>query len=321
MEVICDVGTQPSQPKEAPLMSIGTFRVACRGFGEHEQRLLQQQLKMLRGRTEMEWHYVGDDRAAELTLLRDEDQPASSVVAVFKDGRFTMRHSVEWPLRIFGLYDLLTDCERDLAQHTPAKAPALSIRLSKIVSATYYDHEGLSFVILPHEDSLYCDIDDFETLVERMAALPEDLTAAPLNSAPGKQTLQHAYSLKRIIWALCLAEPAPIDQLEGAEATEYRIAAWPDYGEWKSTPALLRLAALYSRQYATVAEGVEFARASAEDVVAFLNACERCALGVSARNGRPKPTASVRPTEKTQEGLLLRLRKRLGMAFGKSNQT
>jgi hypothetical protein len=300
-------------------MSTGKFRVACRGFGQHEQGLLQQQLKMLRGRTQVEWHYVGEDRSAELTLLRDEDQPATSATAIFKDGRFTIRRTVEWPLRIVGLYDLLTGYEDDLADRKPLDTPPFSLRLSTIASATYFDHEGTRFVILPHEDSLFSDIEDFDTLLQRLETITGDLIAAPLNSAPGKETLQHVHSLKRLVWALCLAEPISPDTLGAMQASEYRIAAWPDYGEWQSSPALLRLAALYSRQFATIKDGEEFARASKTEVVAFLNACERCALGLSTRSARNEPPATSPIKTSAQEGMLSKLRKRLGMAFGRSN--
>lgn len=300
-------------------MSTTNLRVACQGFGEHEQGLLQQQLKMLRGRTALEWSYSADATGAQLLFVREANQAQGSATAVFKDGRFTLRKQVEWPLRIFGLYDLLSDCERDLPTASAAPSESLPARLATLTSATFYMHGPLRFVILPHEDRLFSDIAEFDSLLEALRGLPTDLMPAALTAAPGMDVLDQSYSLKRVIWALSLNEPIAPSRVVDASATAYRIGAWPDYGEWESSPALLRLAALYSRQFATVQEGVEFSRAAPEEVVAFLDGCERCGLVVTSRAKEAAAPAPA-PTEPIpDEGLLSRLRKRLGMAFGISS--
>ncbi|WP_462381315.1 hypothetical protein [Pseudomonas sp. Marseille-QA0892] len=300
-------------------MSTTTLGVACQGFGEHEQGLLQQQLKMLRGRTALEWSYLPQPADAQLVFVREANQPQGSATAVFKDGRFTLRKQVEWPLRIVGLYDLLSDCERDLPIASAAPSVSLPARLAGLTSATFYMHEALRFVILPHEDRLFSDIPEFETLLATLQNLPADLLPAPLSAAPGMDVLRQAYSLKRVVWALSLHEPIAAARLADMSATEYRIGAWPDYGEWESSPALLRLAALYSRQFATVQEGADFSRATPEEVVAFLDGCDRCGLAVTSRAKEAAVPAPSRPERIQDEGLLSRLRKRLGMAFGISS--
>lgn len=300
-------------------MSKTNLHVACQGFGEHEQGLLHQQLKMLRGRTALEWSYSAQATGAQLVFVREANQAQGSATAVFKDGRFTLRKQVEWPLRIFGLYDLLSDCERDLPTASAAPSETLPARLAALTSATFYTHGPLRFVILPHEDRLFSDIADFDSLLQTLQALPSDVIPAALSAAPGMDVLHQSYSLKRVIWALSLNEPIAPSRVADTHATAYRIGAWPDYGEWESSPGLLRLAALYSRQFATVQEGVEFSRATPEEVIAFLDGCERCGLDVTSREKEAAAPAPAPAQRISDEGLLSRLRKRLGMAFGLSS--
>jgi hypothetical protein len=46
------------------------FRISSKGLSDHELGLLQQQLKILKGRTRGNWNYVKEGQTAEVVIVR-----------------------------------------------------------------------------------------------------------------------------------------------------------------------------------------------------------------------------------------------------------
>lgn len=295
-------------------MSQNVFRMGTSGLDPHEQGLLAQQLKMLNGKTQAEWRYVGQDANAELMIVRDASSGPTRATAVLGNERtgHAARQPVEWPLRLFGLLELLADAEKRAVQRiAPTALPSLAARLAALESSAGIDHNGLLMTVSPAMEQVHSNRADFNALVDELAALSTTVTF----DAAASTTTAHKHSLKRLLWALTLREP--VDALPPAGEL-FKIRAWPDFSEWQSSPAYLRLAALYSRQYATVQQGMSFSNCTATEVSAFLQACRFCGLGVTSKTAPRAPQqVAQRPTDSEPSSLLQRLRSRLGLGFRK----
>jgi hypothetical protein len=289
------------------------LRMGTSGLNSHEQGLLAQQLKMLNGKTQAAWRYVGQDADVELMIVRDASSSPTQATAVLSNPQsgHAVRQQIEWPLRLFGLLDLLTDAEKRAVRHvTPTARLSLAARLAALESDASIDHNGLLITVSPAMEQVRSNRADFDALVDELASIPATVT---FGAAAATATV-HKYSLKRLLWALTLREPAGATPA----GTLFKIRAWPNFSEWQSSPAYLRLAALYSRQYATVEQGVSFSDCTAAEVSAFLQACKFCALGLSSKAAPKAPQQPVqRPTDSQPSSLLQRLRSRLGLSFRK----
>lgn len=286
-------------------------RIASQGLSEHEQGLLVQQLKMLRGRTEYQWTYVGEAGARDLTLSLREPQ-ASEAQAQLEEGP---NIRLEWPVRLFGLITLLQECEALIASRQPkaaistAPVASLAVRLAALNEPSALLGEQGAFHFLPGDECIYSDLPDEKTAAQVLAAWPAD---AELQALTGLKPLPHEHGGKALLWRLALHEPAAATGLDTRAA--YRIGAWPSFGMWHSSPALMRLAALFSRDHATLAQGAAFANVTADEVAAFLHACQCCGLGLQVKVQSPTVIAPPAPAAAPQ-GLLQRLRNRLGLGF------
>lgn len=188
---------------------------------------------------------------------------------------------------------------------------SLAARLGVLEAPTVLVHDGLFIHIDPGQDLLRSNLGDAQRLFAGLAGMPVDIE---LRSADGIRELPHAFGLKALVWALALREEAGASRDWAQPGATYRIGAWPLFGEWQTTPAMMRLSALYARQFASLAQGAAFASTSLVEVASFLHACECCRLGLDSRFSTSKVAAGVRPDEQPQ-GLLQRLRKRLGLGF------
>lgn len=291
------------------------LRIACKGLTSHEQGLLSQQLKMLKGRTAHTWIYVGESDHAELRILRRQgDHEERAYVQQRIGAQVQPTRAVEWPLRLFGLLELLVEYEK---QPQPGDAPVAGLceQLASMAAGSLYRLDE-DLVIMPGGDLVLTRHADFDATLQRLAVLstvPAPETLVPLGEF---SQFPQRYSFKKLLWSLALAhgERAGGD-LCSANAT-FRLNAWPLLGEWQSSPPLLRLAALYTRQFASIERGVAFSGASREQVRAFLFACKCCGMGLETRMEQQQAAVTA-PVEKT---LLQRLRMRLGLGYGKSRQ-
>lgn len=291
------------------------LRIACKGLTSHEQGLLTQQLKMLKGRTAQSWVYVGESDHAELLILRGRDEHDERAQVQLRIGaQLQPAHAIEWPLRLFGLLELLVDYEKQ-PQPGEVAVAELCERLAALSAERLY-RVGDDLIIVPRDDLVLTRQPDFASALQCLAAVggdPEPLALVPLGEL---SQFPQRFSFKSLLWSLALVRGEQVGGDFRAHDATFRLGAWPLLSEWQSSPPLLRLAALYTRQFASIERGVAFSGASREQVQAFLFACKCCGMGLDARVER-QDVAVAAPAEKT---LLQRLRMRLGLGYGKSKQ-
>lgn len=290
------------------------LRIACKGLTSHEQGLLTQQLKMLKGRTAQPWVYVGESDHAELLIVRSRDEHHERAQVQQRAGaRLEAPRPIEWPLRLFGLLELLVEYEK---QPQPGAAVTdLCEQLAGLSAESLY-RVGDELIIVPADDLVLTRHADFDSALQCLAAAGADLEPEARVPLGEFSRFPHRFSFKSLLWSLALVRGERVGgDLRATDAT-FRLAAWPLLSEWQSSPPLLRLAALYTRQFASIERGVAFSGASREQVQAFLFACKCCGIGLEARVERQDVPLAA-PAEKT---LLQRLRMRLGLGYGKSKQ-
>lgn len=290
------------------------LRIACKGLTSHEQGLLSQQLKMLKGRTAYTWDCVGKSEHAELIILRRLNELGGRAQVQHRvDGQLQSARAIEWPLRLFGLLELLVEYEkRPLPEESPAAE--LCEQLAGLSAGSLY-RSGDDLIIAPGGDLVLTRHDDFVATLQRLSALAAVPAPEGLVPLGGLSEFPLRHSFKKLLWSLALACGAHVGGELRAANTTFRLNAWPLLGEWQSSPSLLRLAALYTRSFASVESGVAFSGANREQVQGFLFACKCCGIGLEAREELQATVAA--PSEIT---LLQRLRMRLGLGYGKSKQ-
>lgn len=298
------------------MSTLSTLRISSSGLSSYEEGLLVQQLKMLRGHTRVQWVYGGTEQAAALHIERPANGPTENADARLSavNGAPPLVKRIEMPLRVFGLIELLQECEGRLGPLLDAPATpvhSVSGRLAGLKPTSIAYLVPAQAVIVAQDDQVLTRSDSFEKLLEQVQGLAEDSEIRMLATAPTLKQLPFYYSYKRLLWALTLAEPAADGSGRFTPNTEFKIAAWPLFSEWQSAPALLRLAAMFSRQFSSVEQAAVFAQTDAGTVRAFLLACERCGLGVITRQVSPAPVHTPAPA--ASKNLLQRLRSRLGL--------
>ena len=284
-------------------------RIVCKGLTAHEQALLVQQLKMLKGRTAYAWACVGDDGEGQLLIQRERGDRATVTLGA------GLRRSIEWPLRMFGLMELLLEHEERVAKVAP---PARLQPCEELALLDVRQAHGVSdtLLIVPRDDLVLSRHDNPALVLRELSGALGKLQAQPLSQLGAQPVLAHRHSFKSLLWSLALAQGAPSTGNWQQSSATFHLQAWPLLSEWQSSPAMLRLAALYTRQFASVERGVAFSGASADQVRAFLFACKCCAVGLESRIEVAQPVPAA-PAEKS---LLQRLRMRLGLGYGKTNK-
>lgn len=292
------------------------FRISSQGLSDHEQGLLQQQLKMLKGRTRSNWNYVEEGQTAEVVIIRDAANQPDFALGAFNEELIRAEPArIEWPLRLFGLMSLLEDCEHRLpASAATPSAASLGALLAGLKAPALLQHPDYVIAVIPELDQVRVKQHDFATLSHTLGAavaLPEVRSE---QTPPGE--LAEIHSLKRLLWAISLTEESAENTAWAQPTQEFRIGKWPLFNEWVSSPKLMRLAALYTRQHASINQGVEFSQASAADIEAFLRACERCGLGLDIRTA--PAAAQLQRQNNDSQNLFQRLRNRLGLGINKA---
>lgn len=296
------------------------MRLASIGFNQHEQGLLARQLKVLVGRTAAPWLYVGEAREADLIIVRD--------AAGATEGQGLLAYAdsaggrggdlrLDWPLRMFALLELLLEAERRLAAGRRSET-CVAQQLAALRQEGWLDLAGQRIHLQPDEDRLAATVSDFDALLGVLccADFDTELALQP-GAAPGQAgALPFSATLSQVIWALALRSGASRTRDWDAHRLLFRIASWPHFGEWQVSPPLLRLAALYARQPASIASGCELAAVDEDTVRGFLLACELCRLGLTIHQAETPPPAPQASPARTGS-LLQRLRERLGISFAR----
>ena len=293
------------------------MRLASIGFNQHEQGLLARQLKVLVGRTAAAWLYVGEARVADLVIVRDAARTAEGQGLLAYAGTGEGRGGdlqLDWPLRMFALLELLLEAEKRLAAGSRSES-CVAEQLAALRQEGWLDLAGQRIHLLPCEDRLDATVSDFAALLDLLQPAQLDLKA---ELRPGMQQAEAPAlrtSLSGVIWALALRSGACRERDWDARRLLFRIASWPHFGEWQVSPPLLRLAALYARQPASIASGCELAAVDEDTVRGFLLACELCRLGLTVQQAKMPPAHQAQPAPAA--GLLQRLRERLGITFAR----
>ncbi|NKF23266.1 hypothetical protein [Solimonas marina] len=287
---------------------ITELRVAVHGFSAEERHLLGQQLRTLQRRTRVNWAFAAPGEAAALTIEHPQRQADGRALARIRDaaGDELRAQLLDWPLRLSSLLTLLDEAEALLlsahAARLRAQGPVL--RLRRLAVPTLIAHDDVSVLVLPDDQELLANVLNFDGLVQAFLDLPPALPWRRVDAPQALSRTMHAYALPRLIWALSLQAPADPARGWRKAGVEYHLESWPHFGEWRTTPELMRLAAFYTRQHATLQQGAEFAHVEPEAVAIFLQACDACGLGLSQRAPAPVPVDAPR----WRDRLLQRLR-------------
>lgn len=297
------------------------MRLASIGLSEHEQRLLAQQLKILAGRTAAPWLYLGEARDADLLIVREVGLEVAAgsglrAQAGSRPNRPGDLH-LEWPPRMFALLELLLEAEKRLKVRS-AKQACAAEQLAELKQDGWLEIGGQRIVLQPRLDRLEASVASLDELLALFQHPQLDLAAALHLDLPPDNGAAAPFqtSLKSVTWALALRSGAQAGRNWNADSLLFRLSAWPHFDEWEVAPPLLRLAAFYTRQPASIASGCRIAGTDEATVRGFLLACELCQVGVTMDYDKtllPEPEAAAPPAG----GLLQRLRERLGIGFGR----
>lgn len=299
-----------------------SFSIAMRGFSAAEQRQLAQQIQLLQqGAASAVWSFVGEQaEAADLTLVRteraaDDRGGGSPSVGVLAETRVSIT-PIEWPLRLLSLRSLLSRVEADLQA---AVAPTCGLeRVAALTGATVLKNASRVVFIDPQQDLLLANVSRIREVQDILRR--GDFSARAVDSANALDVrwAMHA-PLRAMLWSMALELGPPPSEGFEEPGLAFHIGQWPMFGPWDSAPELVRLATVYSRQYATVAEGSEAALADRTTVLSFLYACRLTGLQLSVTRTRP-PIPPSRDHEPARAGAqpvskdwLDRLKLRLGL--------
>lgn len=284
------------------------LRIACKGLTSHEQGLLTQQLKMLKGRTAQSWVYVEDTDQVELLIVRDHDEYGQCAQVQRRIGAHLQPAcAIEWPLRLFGLLELLAEYEKQPQPDNEAIA-GLCEQLAALSVHRFY-HVGDELIVVPRDDLVLTRCSDFASTLQYLAAFRGDPEPYEMTALGEGCQFTQRFSFRSLLWSLALMRGEQLGGDFRVADMVFRLDAWPLLNEWQSSPALVRMAALFTRQFASIERGVAFSGASRQQVQAFLFACKCCGIGLQTRVQRQGVSAPV-AVEKT---LLQRLRLRLGL--------
>lgn len=271
-----------------------SWQLASYGMSEREQHSLNQLMNILDGRINTKWVYVGEHPWAHLTIARDHDAPerGTGLLAYAGDRRSAKgRLHINWPLPISELRKLLHDAESRLNAHNNSNARCIAWHLTRLKEACWLFRNGTLIVLYPEEDRVDSNVANLDELLRFMTAsvnqgIPRILQRPLFTSS---SNLPFHMSFKGLIWSLAVGNPVPFNR--SATEQQFHITGRPLFGEWRATPTLLRLATLYNRQFATIEQGCLFAKATRQEVMSFLYACELCQLGLLRMSDRCKAMA------------------------------
>lgn len=298
------------------------MKLASVGLTAQEQDLLVQQLKLLAGRLTAPWIYVGEGADADLVLIRGSrlDAPTYRGLAAYPGAAQSKKGdlNIEWPLRMVALREVLLEAERRLM--VEASGPSSCEQLAELKMGGWLEVDGKRMIFFPRNDRVEADVADRDELVALLTRPDFNLQAQLQLDVPAnlpEDGLACKVSLRGLVWSLALRSGAHCERNWDRTGLLFRLGAWPHFDEWEVSPPLLRLAALYSRKAATIADGAQMSGLDEVEVRGFLYACELCQVGVSKEyvEQRPEPAQPVAPPP--SNGMLQRLRDRLGLSFGR----
>ena len=309
------------------------WTISSIGLNEYEEGLIQGHLKILNAKTQNSWHYTGTKNNADLVISKRPLSTRARVALLAEDGYRKVNDDLYYlgeSLRIFSFLELLLDIEQGksaansehfINQHQTNTAQTLHDFIHNLADSD-------SFEVLAHQQPcclMFVEQDEWkaistlsknelvDTLISQSVNFRDQ--CSPLEALSLKNQGGVRISIKELLWELSVKNP----QEHPTDTGLFKLSSWPLLGSWYTEPFMMRLAALYSRKFASVDDGVRFTGASAGQVQAFLTACQLCDLGVERRNSvdhqKPEAQRQLQPAS-ANRSLLKKLRKKLGMAFG-----
>lgn len=279
------------------------------GFSDSEQDRLFRQLKAIDGQTAFCCLQARPEKAAA-TLVLTKPESGDLIDARFRSptARSNLVMSVDAPLRLHSLLELLQVCESRIIEPLPESSLVNRLATLKAPALVLLGVEKV--LVLPGKGQVLSRFDYFDDLHGKLASCPDvTITEASEDQALAVKGL-YKHSLRRLLWSLAFNEhPAGVrNWLE--DDVRYKIDASSLFENWECSPAIQRLVMLFSRQYASLDLAANFSSLSEQTVIAFLHACESAGLVLSVRKGlvgseMPSPAPEA-------QGLIQRLRNRFG---------
>lgn len=110
----------------------------------------------------------------------------------------------------------------------------------------------------------------------------------------------------------------PINDEFMSTDTVYKFDSWPSLNALNSTPGLLRLAALFTQKYVSIAQAVSFSKLTESDVIGFLNLCEQSGVIIEKQVIAQQEKAQAKElSHHAHNSLLSKLRSKLGLVFSR----
>lgn len=302
------------------------MKISTVGFSDFDRQLLSRQLKIVTGHTAIDWEYVGERvHDADVLLVRStQDALAASVqsllerfdgvVAVAGETGAGLAHALrlEWPVRVFSLLSVLDQAEAQLDTRAPLRP--VCEQLADLCDDVWLEVHGWP-VLIRGRDGLILGMGGcFEQLLEAFMLDGSRLLASLQHDAAPERPVVWRASVSRLVWSMALYEGEQATSNWPDAGRSYQISSYPHFEEWEVTPQFLRLAALFTRGHATLADAVTRISVDEARIRAFLYACQQCRLGLE--------TKEIQQTAQPQQvaatgllGMLGQLRSRLGLAF------
>ncbi|WP_028313035.1 hypothetical protein [Derxia gummosa] len=318
------------------------LRLAPIGFTPVDIAVLEHQLRLLQRRMRRDWVVAPVDQA-ELVIVHGDDCDAplrvlpDTLVAVTPAGRergLVASFEIEWPLRLFRLLYLLDEAALRIEARRPiASPPPVPARLPfnqllrRLEPAARFDNDDLRAVICMRRGHVFSNRHSRADVVAALLAQPERIENVPANDLVPEPEMRFVCTFDSLRWSLALRRGPDMNSL--ADSSVYRLALWPRFGEWESTPEAMRLAALFTQVAADVPHAARAAGVTPELVRRFLYASSICDLGLTAETPRtpasllvtvpaierPPAHAAADTGEPVGGGFFARLRQRLGLDF------
>lgn len=204
-----------------------TYRLALHGFSPSERELLMRQLKTLNARLLSPWSIAEPDSAqVDLALCRDPATAPAGIKIAATTGplRPGFQHSIEFPLRLFALLELLDACCRQDAAGPSLTPVAPSRRAEAVLSLAGTFRAG--------EHALRIESGRVYTNGRELAPLARAIARDGLAPAASNEVgdLINRLDLRALVWAVALREPALLLRDWSAAQTRVRLREWPNFG-------------------------------------------------------------------------------------------
>lgn len=314
-----------------------SYTISCKGLSTYEQGLVQEQIRILHGRTNQLWKFDANRDDFDVIISRSPlEVPAWAIQILAGNEEAPLNQNrirSEWPLRIVGLLDILNECEKRLPTlakaHGSARQPQEQL-FSELVSESaghLLDNQMLVLETGDFECFILNDGDNGLTLFSGFETTPLLATLLEAGSAKLRLRIQErneamplplqSMPLQAFLWELAWREPVIDSHLQDTTNTTFHIQQWPMLGLWYTEPPMFQLAALFGRKFETLENGARASGMPLKKVASFIHACEVTGLGVE-RHQQVTTPLNNQHNKAQQHGamsMLANLRAKLGLVF------